>query len=287
MKLRQRKNEILMIKDNTGVWLNEKKEIFNNIIHHFSNLFKSFVKFSPNTPTTLCNSMKSILCMEQRLVVDNYLGVPVDIQGKKTASFQPLIDRVANRLAAWSNKLISQSGKLVLLNSVLVALSSNVLAVMPIPISIANRIDALISAFWWQTSPTSGIPWVKRQTLHLPKGLGGLGIRNIFAFNQALLGKQVFRLRQHPQLLVSRILRSKYPHIWNLNATNCKIPIGSSWGHRGLLRVTVQKFKMILPYIKSAHAKNRLAIFRFFQPPDASQIIKMELPIFPSSDHIY
>ncbi|KAL2935100.1 hypothetical protein RDABS01_018218 [Bienertia sinuspersici] len=106
--------------------------------------------------------MKGTLGMEQKSVVETYLGVPIDIQGKKTASFLHLIDKVATRLAPWSHKFISQPGKLVLLNSVLVALSSQVLGTMTIPLSIANIIDSLIMAFWWQTSPSSGIPWVKR-----------------------------------------------------------------------------------------------------------------------------
>ncbi|KAL2924522.1 DNA double-strand break repair Rad50 ATPase [Bienertia sinuspersici] len=119
MKLRQWKNELHMIKDNNGNWLTNQKLIMDNITQHFSNLFKvgdqddfinlnkSFVKFSPNTTLTFRNSMKGILCMEEKLVIDSYLGVPIDLEGKKTACFQQMIDSVATRLAAWSNKLIS------------------------------------------------------------------------------------------------------------------------------------------------------------------------------------
>ncbi|KAL2933519.1 tRNA pseudouridine synthase A [Bienertia sinuspersici] len=65
---------------------------------------------------------------------------------------------------------------------VLVALSSHVLPSLHIPTLIANCIDALISAFWWQSSPISGIPWVKRQTLHLPKAMSSLGMKQAYAW---------------------------------------------------------------------------------------------------------
>lgn len=39
---------------------------------------------------------------------------------------------------------------------------------------------------------------------------GGLGFQNIYGFNLAMLGKQVWSLIQKPDSLVSRVLRAKY-----------------------------------------------------------------------------
>lgn len=47
--------------------------------------------------------------------------------------------------------------------------------------------------------------------IHLPKGMGGLGIRQINVFNQALLVKNAWRIFHHPQLLISRLMRARYP----------------------------------------------------------------------------
>lgn len=41
------------------------------------------------------------------------------------------------------------------------------------------------------------------------KERGGMGMRDL-AFNSALLGKQVWRLITKPNLLMSRVLKSKY-----------------------------------------------------------------------------
>ena len=40
--------------------------------------------------------------------------------------------------------------------------------------------------------------------------MGGLGIRDIQAFNTALLAKQVWRIISKPDYLLSRVLRGKY-----------------------------------------------------------------------------
>lgn len=68
--------------------------------------------------------------------------------------------------------------------------------------------------------------------LHLPKGMGGLGIRNLSCFNQALLARQVWRLIYHPQLLLSRLYQAKYPELLVLGPSASSRP---SWGCRGIM----------------------------------------------------
>lgn len=47
-------------------------------------------------------------------------------------------------------------------------------------------------------------------TLCVMQNVGGLGFKNLFGFNVALLGKHVWKYIQSPVLLVSRVLKSKY-----------------------------------------------------------------------------
>lgn len=52
--------------------------------------------------------------------------------------------------------------------------------------------------------------WVAWKTLTTPKDLGGLGIRDIQAFNTALLAKQSWRIVSNPDCLLARTLKGKY-----------------------------------------------------------------------------
>ena len=65
----------------------------------------------------------------------------------------------------------------------------------------------------------------------MPRGCGGLGIRSIGAFNEALLMKRVWRLQQHPQLLASRVYNIRWSH--NTTRTTSSSHY-FSWWVRGL-----------------------------------------------------
>ncbi|KHN15540.1 Putative ribonuclease H protein, partial [Glycine soja] len=54
------------------------------------------------------------------------------------------------------------------------------------------------------------ILWVKWEDICLPKAEGGLGIKEISKFNEALLGKWIWALASDQQQLWARIINSKY-----------------------------------------------------------------------------
>ena len=52
--------------------------------------------------------------------------------------------------------------------------------------------------------------WVSWKNLCRPKVKGGMGFRDLKAFNLALLAKQGRRIQQNPNSLIHRVLKAKY-----------------------------------------------------------------------------
>ncbi|XP_021735664.1 uncharacterized protein LOC110702265 [Chenopodium quinoa] len=196
------------------------------------NLHKSFVKFSPNTPQDYNEALGCSLRLRVAPSFGSYLGLPMDLGRSKVNDFGFLIDKVAALLASFASLRLSAAAKLIIINSILVASFNHVLSVFKIPSTICSHIDNLLARFWWRSSVGSkGLALRSASLLHLPKGLGGLGIRNIGCFNSALLARQGDRMSHNPQLLVSRLLFSKYPT--RRSRPELRI-LRSSWGCRSL-----------------------------------------------------
>lgn len=66
--------------------------------------------------------------------------------------------------------------KVILINTVLIAMISHVISSFAIPLSITTRLDFMIMSFLWENKDRSAIHWVNKETVHLLKGMGGLGV---------------------------------------------------------------------------------------------------------------
>lgn len=98
-----------------------------------------------------------------------------------------------------------------MLKSVLTAIPSHAMTCFQLPISRCVRIQSTLTRFWWDPSPEKKkICWVAWEKLTKPKALGGLGIRDIQAFNMTLLAKQAWRIVTKPECLLARVLKGKY-----------------------------------------------------------------------------
>ena len=69
----------------------------------------------------------------------------------------------------------------------------------------------MMRKFWWgQRGQESKIAWVSWKELCKSKLSGGMGFKNLQAFNLAMLAKQGWRLISNPNSLVAQIFKARY-----------------------------------------------------------------------------
>ncbi|XP_021722572.1 uncharacterized protein LOC110690052 [Chenopodium quinoa] len=169
---------------------------FGDILGQRLNIGKSFVKFSKMVPVHKVEEFKRILKFGQVQNLGLHLGGPIDLARRKKDSFPFLVDKV-------------------------------------LPGSIVNKIDSLIARFFGARNGEKGMHWIGKDTLHLPKGMGGLGIRAMENLNDALLFRKVARMHCNPQLLIARSFSLVHACTMCDGRTSTAIRVNASWGRRG------------------------------------------------------
>ncbi|XP_019171032.1 PREDICTED: uncharacterized protein LOC109166588 [Ipomoea nil] len=121
------------------------------------NYHKSSICYSKNTGSGDREMVAQILGVVQAPNFGKYLGLSAFIGRNKKAAFAYIEDKIRQRIDSWNKKLLTQAGKDILLKSV---------------------------------AQDRGIHWKAWDRLCIPKKYGGLGFKDLKAFNLAMLGKQ-------------------------------------------------------------------------------------------------
>ena len=123
----------------------------------------------------------------------------------------PILERMEKKLSRWKRLYLSKNGRLTLLKSTLSSLPTYFLSLFTIPKAVATRLERIQRNFLWGSSVVCfKYPWVAWEKVCLPRELGGLGIRNLASFNQALLGKWLWRYSPETIHLWQRVIAMKY-----------------------------------------------------------------------------
>ncbi|XP_024015914.1 uncharacterized protein LOC112089169 [Eutrema salsugineum] len=175
------------------------------------NVEKSSITFSAKTSSETKERVKAKLGISKEGGQGKYLGLPEYFGRRKKDMFTLIVDRIRQRAASWSSRFLSGAGKLTLLKSVLTAIPAYTMSCFKLPASICKRIQSALTRFWWDDKQgTKKISWTSWKKLTKPIKEGGLGLRDIQAFNDALLAKVSWRILKNPEALLSRVLLGKY-----------------------------------------------------------------------------
>jgi hypothetical protein len=87
---------------------------------------------------------------------------------------------------------------------------------------------------WWgMEDGKRKLHWRSWDWLTTPKSLGGMGFRDFVLFNQAMLGKQAWRLLTETSSLCARVLKGRY--FPNTDFLSANKPRSSSYTWRSIL----------------------------------------------------
>ncbi|KAL0378890.1 UNVERIFIED_CONTAM: putative mitochondrial protein [Sesamum radiatum] len=141
---------------------------------------------------------------------EKYLGLSAVAGRSRGELFQGIKDQIWSRVQGWNAKLLSQAGRGVLIKSVLQSIPTYVISCFRLPDYFLRDIEAMLADFWWHSKGERRTHWVGWNKLCRSKQDGGLGFREMKAFNRAPLAKQGWRLLKKLLSLLSQIMRTKY-----------------------------------------------------------------------------
>jgi len=161
---------------------------------------------------------------------ERYLGLPVFVGNNKCRVFAYLKERIWTRIQGWKEKLLSRAGKEILIKAVAQAIPTFAMGCFDITKEICTQISTMICRYWWSNQDKEKkMHWVRWDKLTEPKGEGGLGFRDIYTFNLAMLAKQSWRFMQNPDSLCARVLGAKYFPDGNILAAGIRRNMSYTW----------------------------------------------------------
>ncbi|XP_031125428.1 uncharacterized protein LOC116027784 [Ipomoea triloba] len=176
------------------------------------NFHKSSVCFSRNTDVNDRLVVTNTLGVVQASDFGKYLGLPSFIGRNKRRVFAYIEDKIRQRVGSWNKKILSRAGKEILLKSVAQSMPTFSMSVFLLPDSLCVALERMMNKFWWGSGGGNerGIHWLSWKRMCTPKCFGGLGFKELRAFNLALLGKQGWRFLTNPASLVAGVYKARY-----------------------------------------------------------------------------
>ena len=172
---------------------------------------KTSLFFSRNTRPEIRADIQHMLGARIMEDCEKYLGLPMVGGKSKINTFRELHEKINKRVFGWKEKFISKVGREVLIKTVAQAIPTYSMGIFKLPKALCDSINSILAKYWWgQTKDEKKIHWINWKKLCTVKANGGMGFRNIQAFNMAMLAKQAWRLFHNTHSLFYRVYKSRY-----------------------------------------------------------------------------
>lgn len=198
------------------------------------NLQKLAITFSRKAPPELKERVKRELKIDKEGGLAKYLGLPKHFGRRKRDLFTSIVDRIHQKAVSWITKRLSGDGKMAMLKSVLSSMPSYAMTCFQLPGFLCKKIQSALTRFWWDSKPDKKkICWVSWDKLTQHKKAGGLGFWDITCFDEALFAKLSWRIINHLNCLLARVLLDKYCTTASFMENLC--PTASSHGWKSII----------------------------------------------------
>jgi hypothetical protein len=129
-----------------------------------------------------------------------YLGIPLSTRRLSAVSFQPLLDRLADKLPTWRASMMPRAGRLTLIRAVLAAIPLHQLMVLGLNKKTLKQVNKILRGFLWlgKAEANGGNCHVNWARVCRPLNLGGLGIPDLARTATSLRVRWLWRMRTDP-----------------------------------------------------------------------------------------
>jgi len=125
--------------------------------------------------------------------------------------WDPVIGRFEKRLSGWKATYLSKEGRLTLIKNVFSSIPTYFLSLFPLPPYVANKLEAIQMNFLWGSFGSDfKFHLVRWNIVKQPLSMGGLGVRDLRLFNEALLEKWFWRFMNEKGNLWRKVVAIKY-----------------------------------------------------------------------------
>jgi hypothetical protein len=142
---------------------------------------------------------------------ERYLGLATAAERGATDAFNYVPAPVRGFVEGWAEKNLSCAAWEVLLKANTQSVPTYPISCFKLSSMVCHKLTSVVSNYWWGSSlDNHKIHWLWWEKLTRPKCQGGIVFRDFSLFNQAMLGKQGWRLLMRPDSLCVKVLMGKY-----------------------------------------------------------------------------
>ncbi|XP_026438275.1 uncharacterized protein LOC113336817 [Papaver somniferum] len=245
----------LVFADDCMIFCKANLEECNNLIKIFQdfghssgqliNFSKSGIFFSKNTDPSIADSISDTMKVQRIDTSDKYLGSPLFTNRSKIQAFKPGVNKLKLRLAGWKSTL-STAGKVTMIKTITSTSNIYQMNCFKLLKGTCKEINNIQRNFFWnkdQDKP-KGLFYIAWDAVNKPKGLGGLGFKNMEYFNLAMISKIAWRLIEEPHSLWTSTMKASHFPNKEVIIMETKPKNTDSWIWKGILEgiTCIQKY---------------------------------------------